>query len=64
MSGASEAARDAACEGLKRSSGFLKKRLGGELKLKYMPELTFFYDEAVDVEEKIDELLKGSGNQA
>lgn len=61
---ADEAQREAAVKGFKSSVGYLKRRIGDEIKLKFMPEIQFFYDEAVDVEERIDDLLKGDAHKA
>jgi ribosome-binding factor A len=38
--------------------GFLKKALGRELDLRYMPELKFYYDDSLDYASKINELFK------
>jgi ribosome-binding factor A len=44
--------------GFKSAAGFIKRRLGRELGLRYMPELGFFYDESFDTAAHIDQLLK------
>ncbi len=44
--------------GLQKASGFLKRMLGQELALRYMPQLNFFYDDSFDYGERIEELLK------
>ncbi|MFH0799180.1 MAG: 30S ribosome-binding factor RbfA [Pseudomonadota bacterium] len=49
--------RDLAKKGFDSAKGFLKRRIGEDVKLKFMPELEFFYDEGVDTGERIDELL-------
>lgn len=51
--------RLAALKGLKSAGGFFKRRIGDAIKLKFMPELEFFYDEAVDVDQRIENLLEG-----
>ena len=43
-----ESARVHAQKGLVSAAGFLKRRIGGELELKFMPEIVFYYDEGVD----------------
>jgi ribosome-binding factor A len=40
------------------AAGFMKRRLGPRLGLRYMPELKFFYDESFDHGARIDQLLK------
>ncbi|HPM41174.1 MAG TPA: 30S ribosome-binding factor RbfA [bacterium] len=64
MQNSTEALREAALRGFESSAGFLKRRVGGEIKLKFMPELKFFYDDAMDTEERIEELLKGAAGKA
>jgi ribosome-binding factor A len=49
---------DEALKGFKSAAGFLKRSLAGELDLRYMPELKFFYDESFDYGEQIDKVLK------
>ena len=48
----------AAILAINRASGFLKKELARQLRLRYMPELKFFYDESFDYGSRIEELLK------
>lgn len=47
-----------ALAGFKSASGFLKKSLAGKLGLKFMPALTFLYDESLDYGSHINEVLK------
>lgn len=56
-----DAARDAAAEGLKAASGFLRRELAHGLALRYVPSLVFEYDSSVRTAERIDRLLRGSG---
>jgi ribosome-binding factor A len=51
------AARDAAAEGLKAASGFLRRELAHSLSLRYVPGLHFEYDETVSTAERIEKLL-------
>ena len=44
--------------GFRSASGFLKKALAGKLGLKFMPTLTFIYDESFDYGAHIDSVLK------
>lgn len=48
---------NAAKNGLESARGFFKRAIKEELELRYIPEIEFFYDEAVDLEEKIDHLM-------
>jgi len=48
----------AAADGFNSAAGFIKRNLAGQLNLRYMPELRFFYDESFDYVSRIDELLK------
>jgi ribosome-binding factor A len=45
-------------QGFRSAAGFIKRRLGPQLGLRYMPELEFFYDESFDHGARIDQLLK------
>ena len=60
MGDAGDAAKEAATRGLSSSSGFFKRRVGEEITLKFMPEFKFFYDDAIDDEDRIEELLKSA----
>ena len=57
MTGSGKSAEDV--EGAFQSAhGFLKKALGRDLGLRYMPELRFYYDDTLDYASKINELFK------
>ena len=45
-------------DGFQSALGFLKRQMARELKLKYMPDLQFHYDESIDYGQHIDQLLK------
>jgi len=47
-----------AIEGFKSAIGYVKRTLAGQLGLRYMPELRFFYDESFDYASHIDKILK------
>jgi ribosome-binding factor A len=55
--GGKEGAADAA-HGFRSAAGFIKRCLGPQLGLRYMPELEFVYDESFDTGARIDRLLK------
>lgn len=52
-----EARIRAAQEGFNSALGFIRRTLAPELGLRYMPRLTFFYDESYDYGARIDRLL-------
>jgi ribosome-binding factor A len=44
--------------GLKSAAGFIRSKVAKQLKLRYVPEIDFTYDETEDEAQRIDELLK------
>ena len=50
--------RDSVLAGLRSASGFIRSRVGKELKLRFVPAIEFSYDETEDQAQRIDELLK------
>ena len=57
LGGASEN-KDSVLAGLKSALGFIRARIGKQLKLRFVPAIEFFYDESVDEAERIEKLLK------
>jgi ribosome-binding factor A len=57
LGGASEN-KDAVLAGLKSALGFIRARIGKQLKLRFVPAIEFFYDESVDEAERIEKLLR------
>ena len=55
---ASEGATQAALEGFQRARGFVKRELAHRLGLRYMPDLQFYYDDAIDRGARIEQLIK------
>jgi len=53
-----------ALEGLQRSAGFLRSRLGSELKVRHVPELRFQHDDSIahgaEISRLIDDALNSS----
>ena len=49
---------DGALLGFQSAVGFIKRVLASELDLRYMPQLTFFYDDSFDYGARIESLLK------
>jgi ribosome-binding factor A len=45
-------------EGFDHSKGFIKRRLASRVKLKFMPEIAFYYDNSFDYSSKIERILK------
>ncbi len=45
-------------EGLEAAQGFIRHQLRAELALKYIPQLSFFYDSSFDNYARIDKILK------
>mgnify|MGYP001067270931 CR=1 FL=1 len=54
---AGEKSRESVAAGFEDAAGFIKRTLGREVKLRYMPELKFFLDESFDYGSNIDKLL-------
>ena len=50
--------KNAALAGLNRSAGFIQRVLGKRLNLRYIPYITFFYDDSFEYEAKIEELIE------
>ncbi len=48
----------AAQEGFERARGYIKRELAQRLELRYMPDLKFFYDDAIDRGARIEKLIK------
>ena len=46
-------------KGLKRA-GFIRKRLGSEIKIRHVPELRFFHDQSSEKAHEISELIRKS----
>ncbi len=46
-------------EGLEAASGYIRRGLGSELDLRYIPQLSFHYDTSFDHYARIDTILKG-----
>jgi ribosome-binding factor A len=50
--------KDSVLAGLKSAMGFIRSRIGKQLKLRFVPAIEFFYDESVDEAERIENLLR------
>ena len=47
-------------EGLERASGFLRGRLGREIKIRHVPELRFSHDDSAAEAQRISSLIDGA----
>lgn len=52
-----EAGRRNTSRALERAAPFLRRRLGGRLRLKRLPEITFVYDDSIAGQDRIERLL-------
>ena len=59
MFDASDEQRSDAERGFGSASGFFRRIIGKEISLKFTPEVEFYYDEAIDIGNRIDDLLAG-----
>ncbi len=55
--------REDAAKGFKSATGFVKRELARELGLRYMPELTFFYDDTFDYAANVERILRSLKNK-
>ena len=46
-----------ALEGLNRASGFVRRRLGQRVRMRYVPRLRFAHDETLDRATRVGELI-------
>lgn len=49
----------AVAAGLKKASGFIQRKLGARLQLRYIPHITFVHDASVAEGSRMDHILKG-----
>ncbi len=52
------AARKATARALERATPYLRRRVGGELRLRRVPELEFRFDEAVENQARLEEVIR------
>lgn len=55
--------REEALAGFKKAKGFIKYSLAQELKLRYMPDLQFYYDDSIDYGFHMDAVLEKLKNE-
>ena len=58
----SDEEKERTAQALKRATNYVKHLLGGKVRMKYMPEITFVYDTDQEKAARIDEILKRAGN--
>jgi ribosome-binding factor A len=47
-------------QGLESATGYIKRELGRRMRLKYMPEITFLFDDSLEYGAHIEELLQAA----
>ena len=57
LNAADERKRADVVEGLERAAGFIRREIGGRLKIRYTPEFRFFWDDVVDQASHIEGIL-------
>ena len=50
--------KEASLAALNHASGFIRRELGARLRMRYTPQLSFFYDHSIERGARIEELLK------
>jgi len=53
-----EKARTATAKALTRATPFLRRQIGARIRLRRVPELTFFYDESIAHTDRIEQILQ------
>lgn len=53
-----EESKKRSASALKRASGFIQNEIGGRLRLKYTPEISFHFDKSVEYGARIEELIQ------
>ena len=54
---------DVVLQGLRRASGFLRSKLGNELKIRHVPDLRFMHDDSVAHGIEISKLIDKANNE-
>jgi ribosome-binding factor A len=54
-----EQEKEESFQGLESAKGYIKRELGRRVRLKYMPEISFIFDDSFEYGEHIEELLRG-----
>jgi ribosome-binding factor A len=59
-----EGEKEESYKGLESATGYIKRELGRRMRLKYMPEITFLFDDSLEYGEHIEELLRSTKGPA
>jgi len=59
----SEADRSRTLEGLKSASGFIRSELGKRIRLRYLPQLSFYLDSSIQQGIKISQIIREVRNE-
>jgi ribosome-binding factor A len=59
-----EKARSETEKALKRAAPFLRRQVGGRIRLRRVPELAFFYDESIAQTDRIEQILQDLRTEA
>ena len=58
---ASDERREKVEKAFAKAAGFFRRVIGEGVVLKFTPEVEFYYDDSIDLSEKIDRLMSGEG---
>jgi len=53
-----EERKEAAGQGLKKSTGYIRHLLADRIRIKFIPQIEFFYDESLELERTINSLFE------
>ncbi len=54
-----EKAREESLRGLESAKGFIRRELGRRVRVKFLPEIDFAFDDSFEYEQRISQLLEG-----
>ena len=54
-----EKAKEESALGLKSAKGFIRRELGKRVRVKYLPDIVFTFDDSMEYGERISRILKG-----
>lgn len=61
MPGCEERAQEAELA-LQKSAGYVRRLLADRIVMKYLPKIEFFYDESLEIENRMKDLFEGIGS--
>ncbi|GLI33881.1 30S ribosome-binding factor RbfA [Desulforhabdus amnigena] len=59
MGSPTEEEKQSVAQGLNKAKGFIRQELGKRLYIRYVPQITFCYDQSFEYGDKIERILKG-----